>query len=162
MLVVNQASLQDLQQRLPSAGPPTAATGAAATGRGAGAHITAGARGAPDPAPPPAAADGSMDTLPSKSGRDSRGSKTATLQPGTPNTHVPPAVAEASGTEADVLDIRRFRPNLLVAGGVGAAFAEDGWRGVRIGPLQFDVAGAPSAPAYRLPFVCHMTCLHAS
>lgn len=34
-------------------------------------------------------------------------------------------------------DMRRFRPNVTVAG--GAPFAEDGWRRLRIGAVEFDV-----------------------
>ena len=36
-----------------------------------------------------------------------------------------------------LLDERRFRPNLVIAG--AAAYAEDGWRRIRIGDLQFRV-----------------------
>lgn len=40
------------------------------------------------------------------------------------------------------LDMRRFRPNLVVEG--AAAFAEDGWRRIRIGDQVFRVAGGCS------------------
>ncbi|HQN40865.1 MAG TPA: MOSC domain-containing protein, partial [Pseudomonadales bacterium] len=36
------------------------------------------------------------------------------------------------------VSMRRFRPNLVVSG--GAAFAEDGWRRLRIGTITFRVA----------------------
>jgi hypothetical protein len=36
------------------------------------------------------------------------------------------------------VDMRRFRPNLVVSG--GGAHAEDGWRRLRIGELEFEVA----------------------
>lgn len=39
---------------------------------------------------------------------------------------------------AEPVDMLQFRPNLVVAG--GTAFAEHGWRRIRIGEIEFDVA----------------------
>lgn len=40
----------------------------------------------------------------------------------------------------DPVEMARFRPNLVIAG--AEAFAEDGWRRIRIGAVEFIVAGA--------------------
>ncbi len=48
------------------------------------------------------------------------------------------ASLEAVNARLDApVDMRRFRPNLVVRG--GAAFAEDAWRGLRIGDVRFEV-----------------------
>jgi uncharacterized protein YcbX len=44
---------------------------------------------------------------------------------------------DLNGRLASPLEMRRFRPNIVVAG--CAPFAEDGWRRFRVGPIGFDV-----------------------
>ena len=47
------------------------------------------------------------------------------------------SLAELNTRLAKPVDMRRFRPNLVVQG--ATAFAEDGWRSIRIDGLRFDV-----------------------
>ncbi len=44
---------------------------------------------------------------------------------------------DLSARVGQILDVRRFRPNLVIAG--AAPYAEDGWRRIRIGDLAFRV-----------------------
>lgn len=44
---------------------------------------------------------------------------------------------DLSARVGHILDVRRFRPNLVIAG--AAPYAEDGWRRIRIGDLAFRV-----------------------
>ena len=44
---------------------------------------------------------------------------------------------DLSARVGQILDVRRFRPNLIVAG--SAPYAEDSWRRIRIGELEFRV-----------------------
>ncbi|QGZ31668.1 MOSC domain-containing protein [Stutzerimonas stutzeri] len=44
---------------------------------------------------------------------------------------------DLSARVGQLLDVRRFRPNLLIAG--AAPYAEDGWRRIRIGEMEFRV-----------------------
>jgi uncharacterized protein YcbX len=43
------------------------------------------------------------------------------------------------GSRPEAVDLERFRPNLVVAG--GSAFCEDGWDRLAIGGAEFEVAG---------------------
>jgi uncharacterized protein YcbX len=47
------------------------------------------------------------------------------------------SLADLNARLAAPLEMRRFRPNIVVAG--AGAYAEDGWRHLRIGALTFDV-----------------------
>jgi uncharacterized protein YcbX len=47
------------------------------------------------------------------------------------------SLADLNARLAAPLEMRRFRPNIVVAG--AGAYAEDGWRRLRIGALTFDV-----------------------
>lgn len=63
----------------------------------------------------------------------------AALQDGSPVSLLGSAsVAQVQQRASDPLDARRFRANILVDG--AEAFAEDGWREVRIGEVDFRVA----------------------
>jgi uncharacterized protein YcbX len=44
---------------------------------------------------------------------------------------------DLSARVGQLLDVRRFRPNIVIAG--SAPYAEDGWRRIRIGALEFRV-----------------------
>ncbi len=44
---------------------------------------------------------------------------------------------DLSARVGQLLDVRRFRPNLVIAG--AAPYAEDGWRRIRIGDMEFRV-----------------------
>jgi uncharacterized protein YcbX len=50
------------------------------------------------------------------------------------------SLADLSERAGRDIDMRRFRPNLVVSG--TAPFAEDTWREIRIGAVRFRVAGA--------------------
>lgn len=65
--------------------------------------------------------------------------------------------ATAGGRAADLADVARFRPNLLVEG--SPAFAEDAWRRLRIGPATFSIAGGPGAEDTTARSAC-ATALH--
>ncbi len=67
------------------------------------------------------------------------------------------AGATAGGRAADLADVARFRPNLLVEG--PPAFAEDAWRRLRIGPATFSIAGGPGAEDATARSAC-ATALH--
>lgn len=52
------------------------------------------------------------------------------------------SLAELNGRLSRQIDMRRFRPNVLISG--AEAFAEDHWRRIVIGDIEFDVAKACS------------------
>lgn len=64
---------------------------------------------------------------------------TSTASLGRLDEWVTATVAEHGGSSPVPLDMRRFRPNVVVDG-AGEAFAEDGWKRVRIGSVQMRFA----------------------
>ena len=58
------------------------------------------------------------------------------LAPGAPGAVSPGGLAGVPG-----VDMLRFRPNLVVGGAGLAPFAEDAWRGLALGAVEFCVAG---------------------
>jgi uncharacterized protein len=57
------------------------------------------------------------------------------------------SLAEVNRRSREPIGMRRFRPNLVMRGDI-AAFAEDGWRRIRLGSVEFDLV----APCSRCVF----------
>lgn len=61
---------------------------------------------------------------------------------GAPGVPLAPGAQGAEGlVEVPGVDMLRFRPNLVVGGARLAPFAEDAWRGLALGAVEFCVAG---------------------
>ena len=58
--------------------------------------------------------------------------------------------AEDANMQSQCIDVQRFRPNLLIGGGL-TPFCEDTWENLSVGNVDFQVAGLSAVPLHTLP-----------
>jgi MOSC domain len=141
LLLVNAASLAELHRRLPpqrAAEQPAAAADAQQHGSAAD-HCSKG--GALATGRQNGGSRGAVPTGTAAAIESDFSEASAVLHTPPQEAAAQPSAHPAAGSPAHVA---RFRPNLLIEG--PAAFAEDGWRSVRIGGTSFNVTGVRVLP----------------
>jgi MOSC domain len=141
LLLVNAASLAELQRRLPQQQATQEPVAAAATQRPG--HTGHGRDSGAPAAGSQGGSGGAAGSGVSAAIESDFSEASAVLPPGdvepVPARAAAAAEAAVHPAPASPAGVMRFRPNLLVEG--PAAFAEDAWRSVRIGETLLSVTG---------------------